>query len=540
MGLKHKIWALLAAVCMVTAATPPCAAMTAPAPSMAASWEEFLTLYRDEDGAGALREYFAPEPLICRESTVLEETADRVDLVVFAGIRVSAGAVLTIDNPNLVPMGFPPVITVKAGGTLRILRWNALTLEAMIGTCIVVEAGGNLEVSPEITLPEGLVENRNPTPELEPEPEPEPVPEPEPTPTPEPVPEPIPTPEPKPERPGLECPQWQVKPDGTTALWLQTEPCGLTEDEDTQIHIYRSTDGENWSLRGTLTWQGQNGHEGYATSAEPYYLGWIKDGKIKVQYSEPWGGDTLYFYIEAVTPSAAVASQPYRFVPPATLPPPPSNGGGHTGGTVTGGPGDDDGSSGNRGGVQGEFDRTGQQAQGNDQTDQTAPTPPETHELPVSPTPAPTPDPPEPSASESRQSVSSGGGFSGGSSVQSGSAGWDAQIPVGAISPDARPQGLENAAATQKAPAENAPTEPDATAATPEDLPAALPPAAELPEQSGDKQDGAAVSESAAVSVSAGTNDGDRGIVAVAATIVICGLAAALLVRRKVHGRRKS
>jgi len=57
------------------------------------------------------------------------------------------------------------------------------------------------------------------------------------------------------------------------------------------------------------------------------------------------------------------------------MPPPPDNGG-SSGGIITGGDGDDDGSSGNRGGTQGEFDREDQQEQGNDQTGETPPAPP--------------------------------------------------------------------------------------------------------------------------------------------------------------------
>ena len=543
MGLKRTIWAFLLALCMVAATAIPCAAMAAPESYVVASWQEFLTCCREKDGAGVLREYVARGPLICRESVILKETADRVDLTALAGLRVSAGAVLTIDNPNLVIMGPPPVITVEAGGTLRLLRWNPLTPEAMPPGGIVVEIGGHLELSPDLYLPDGLIQDRNPIPE--PEPVPDPAPEPVPDPIPDAVPEPLPEPEPEPEPalpsppPALECTQWQLRPDGVTALWLQTEPYGLTEDSVTTLYLYRSTDGQNWSLRGTLTWNEETNC--YASGAESHYIGWIKDGKAKVQYFEPTDRDTLYLYIEVVSPDRTVASQPYRFVPPEVLPPPPSNGGGHTGGTVSGGPGDDDGSSGNRGGVQGAFDRTGQQTQGNDQTGQATPAPVETHEPSILPTPMPTPELTEPPAPGNGQSSFSSGEIPTGSGTQYGSAAWDTPIPVGVTSSDTRPQELEKAADGQKAPLKNEPAESDGAETTPEELPAAIPAAAELPEQSGDEQDGAAVLELAAVSVPTDTNDGDRGIVAVSATVAVCGLAAAaLLVRRKICRRRKS
>ena len=529
MGLKRKIWALLAAMCMVAASAPPCAAMTAPAPSMVASWEEFLTRCRGEDETGALREYYAPQPLICRESAVLDKTADRVDLVAFAGIRVSSGAVLTIDNPNLVPMGLPPVITVEAGGTLRILRWNALTLEAMPLGGIVVETGGKLEVPSQISLPDGLVQDHNPAPEPEPEPAPEPAPEPEPAPAPEPAPEPEPPGPP----PALECTQWQIRPSGITNLWLQTEPCGLTEETTTAIYLYRSTDGQDWQLQGTLVWQ--EDHDGFATAEEPYYPGWIKDGKVKVAYFEPTGEDTLYFYIEAVGPDRTVISRPYRFVPPGTPPPAPANGG-TDGETISGGPGDGDGNSGNRGGTQGEFDRTGQQTQEDDQADQKGPAPTENPAPTDPPGPSPTQ---EPAVSGGGLSHISGGQVSTGSGAQSGSTGCYTGYSAQADSTDIRPQEEKYTADRENAPLENERPAVGPVEADPEGSAPAPPPETEAPEELDEKLDAASGPETTTSPTVPG--DGDRGPVAAVATVSACALAGAvLLLHRHIQRRRKS
>ena len=136
-----------------------------------ASWADFLKRYQEGAGTGEFREYAARETLVFGESVVLVETVGRVDLVALAGLRVGAGAVLTIDNPNLVVVGPPPAITVKAGGTLKLVRFRELMLEALPPGGILIEAGGRIELGPGVLLPSSLLDDRN-SPVVTPKPEP--------------------------------------------------------------------------------------------------------------------------------------------------------------------------------------------------------------------------------------------------------------------------------------------------------------------------------------------------------------------------------
>lgn len=85
----------------------PCHAMERPTFSEVSSFEELLKCYHKEDAAKSTRAYLAQKPLVCREETILGKTLGGLELIAAAGLRVTAGSTLILDNPNLLIMGPP-------------------------------------------------------------------------------------------------------------------------------------------------------------------------------------------------------------------------------------------------------------------------------------------------------------------------------------------------------------------------------------------------------------------------------------------------
>ena len=146
-------------LCLLAVLALPCSAMARPVLVWVSSMPELLARYHSEDAPDKMREYASRNPLVCTGDITLGSTAAWVDLVALQGIRIPNGAVLTLDNPNLVIEGPPPVITVEPGGTLRILCWNGVMADGTMPTdgMIRVEAGGTLLVAAGVTLPAGMV-----------------------------------------------------------------------------------------------------------------------------------------------------------------------------------------------------------------------------------------------------------------------------------------------------------------------------------------------------------------------------------------------
>lgn len=162
---KIKQGVLLLAITFLLFGTLPCQAMTAEQPQEVSSMRELLTWYHELTGTG-LQECGVTAPAVCSGEVVLEPTSCRVDIIFINGLHIPSGSKLTVDNPNLVLMGPPPVIVVEKGGVLQIRRLNALSGEAMPTGAIVVEKGGTLLLENGVTLPDGVVQNQNPPPNI--------------------------------------------------------------------------------------------------------------------------------------------------------------------------------------------------------------------------------------------------------------------------------------------------------------------------------------------------------------------------------------
>lgn len=272
--LKQGVF--LFAIVLLLSGAVPCQAMIMKPPKEVSSMGELLTWYHGLTGT-TFQECVVTAPAICTGEVVLAPTSCRVDIVFLKGLHVPSGMKLTVDNPNLVLMGPPPAIVVEPGGTLQISRMNPLTDAAMPQGGIMVKKGGTLLVETGITLPDGLVENQNPPPNILPPivnpkpPESElPADEPEPPAGPEPPapkpPEPI-----EPEKPG----------DGTGATYpaeklsLYGEVLKVTEKDvlfalltvpfvdpllTESVTIERSRDAQTWHTEYLFRWN-ENGQD---------------------------------------------------------------------------------------------------------------------------------------------------------------------------------------------------------------------------------------------------------------------------------------
>lgn len=265
---KIKQGILLLAITLLLFGTVPCQAMTAGQPQEIFSMRELLAWYHGLTGT-ALQECGVTVPAVCEGEAVLEATSCRVDITFINGLLIPSDTKLTVDNPNLVLMGPPPVIVVEKGGVLHIQRLNALSCEAMPPGGIVVEKGGMLLLENGVTLPDGVVQNHNPPsnilpPVIDPEPE-------TPTPKPEPPSEPEPMPDPEPEPPDA-IPE---EPPPVEKLPLQGAVLKVTEkgvlsarltvpfvDPLTieSVTIERSRDSLTWSTEYVFRWN-ENGQE---------------------------------------------------------------------------------------------------------------------------------------------------------------------------------------------------------------------------------------------------------------------------------------
>lgn len=261
----------------------PCQAMTISKPKKINSMEELLTWYSGLSGT-TLQECGVMQPIACKGEIYLEETACRADITLLGGLSVPSGARLTIDNPNLVMMGPPPVITVEPGGVLCIGRLHPLVLQAMPQGGIVVQAGGALLMENEFTFADGVVIDQNPPPNTilppvaTPSPSPDETPLPSPSPGETPSPSPLPGETPLPSPPGATPSPLPpaVKPSPTPemptveeTLTLRGEVLKVTVNRKlfailtiprvdpvlTQtITIERSTDLQTWDTKYNFHW----------------------------------------------------------------------------------------------------------------------------------------------------------------------------------------------------------------------------------------------------------------------------------------------